>query len=350
MVDKNDFVFSFSELKDYLLQKKLDLKKVGLTKVKHPFFMMIPKYYVDLINWYDPEDHLRKMVVTNNLENDVKKYEIDDPIGDRRHSPVPGIVHRHKDRCLLMLTNFCPVHCRFCFRKNLLSSNTYDFGKSIDYIKNHKEIWEVIFSGGDPFMLTDDFLGKVIKALKQIKHLKMIRFHTRIPTVYPKRVNKHFATILSKSKPLTIVLHINHPKEITPEFIRSVNLLKKTSAILLSQSVLLKGVNDNSQTLEKLFRRLMEIGIKPYYLHHLDYTKGTDYFRVSIEQGKRIFQKLRVNISGVSLPRYVVDLPGGHGKIPVFWLKTLSKGKYEASDFLGKKVIYDDPSYVKLKV
>ncbi|MBI2029211.1 KamA family radical SAM protein [Candidatus Gottesmanbacteria bacterium] len=342
MLSKSDFVFSTSELKTYLGQKGINMNKAGMD-VKHPFFMMVPKYYLDLIDWNDNNDPLRKMVITSSLENDIKKYELTDPIGDRPHTPVPGIVHRYQDRCLLMLSNVCAVHCRFCFRKNLLNSNTYDFKKSIEYIKKHKEIWEVILSGGDPFMMEDIFLQKIITALKQIKHIKMIRFHTRTPAVYPKRITDDFVKIISQAKPSIIVFHINHPREITPEFIQSVAKLKKTSSILLSQTVLLKGVNDNTQTLTRLFKSLVEIGIKPYYLHHLDYTVGTDYFRISVEEGKKIYRELS-SISGHCIPEYVIDIPGGLGKIPVFWFNHVGKNKYQATDFAGKKVVYSDPS------
>lgn len=336
---KKDFIFSVRELNQYLESKKI---KSSFKEIKHPFSMMVPKYYLDLINWNDTNDPIRKMVITSSLENDIKKYELVDPIGDKMHEPVPGVVHRHKDRCLLMLTSVCAVHCRFCFRKSLLKSNTYDYKKSIEYIKKHTEIWEIILSGGDPFMLTDKFLNEVITALKQIKHIKLIRFHTRTPAVYPKRVTKDFTMILSKAKPLVIVFHINHPNEITPEFLKSLLKLRKTGAILLSQTVLLKGVNDNSETLIRLFRRLVESGIKPYYLHHLDYAYGTHYFRVSIKQGRKIYSEVRNQVSGHTIPEYVIDVPGGLGKIPVFWFKHISHSKYQVTGSKGRKITYQD--------
>lgn len=342
MLNKNDFIFSFADLKDYLIQKKLDLKKVGLEEVKDPFFMMIPKYYIDLIHWHDPDDPLRKMVLTSSLESNIKKYEIKDPIGDRADTKVPGIIHRYPDRCLLMLTNSCAVHCRFCFRKSLLKNNTVDLTKSLNYLKKHKEVWEVILSGGDPFMLTNDFLQQVISELRKIPHIKIIRFHTRVPVVYPKRINKDFLKIISKAYPLVIVFHINHPKEMTSQFLKKVEQLKSSKALLLSQSVLLKNINNDPKILADLFKKLLEIGIKPYYLHHLDNAIGTDYFRVSIEEGKQIMKELQSKISGICLPEYVVDLPGGNGKVPVFWLKKVSKKSYSVINYQGKKVIYRD--------
>lgn len=342
MLNKNDFIFSFKELREYLSKKGWEIAKTGLKEeIKNNFFLMIPKYYLDLIDWYDPNDPLRKMVLTSSLENDVKKYEIEDPIGDRTSTKVPGIIHRYPDRCLLMLTHDCAVHCRFCFRKSLLKNNRVDLTKSLEYIKNHKEIWEVILSGGDPFMLSNEFLNKVITSLRKIQHIKVIRFHTRAPVVYPKRIDKNFLKIISKAHPLVIVFHINHPREITYEFIKKVEQLKSSKALLLSQSVLLKDINNDPKILTDLFKKLVETGIKPYYLHHLDKAKGTHHFRIAIEEGKKIFEKLRKNISGVCLPSYVIDLPD-QGKIPVSWLQKLSKNTYTGVNYLGKKVSYKD--------
>ncbi len=342
-MDKQDFIFSVSQLKEYLREKKWDIDRIPLPQeeLHDNFFLLIPKYYVDLINWYDESDPLRKMVLTSNLESDIKEYELQDPIGDESHSPIPGIVHRYPNRCLLMLTNICPVHCRFCFRRNLLSHNQADFEKSMQYIEEHTELWEVILSGGDPFMFTDYFLAKIITRLKQINHIKIIRFHTRTPAVYPKRVTPEFLKIISKAQPF-IVLHINHPKEITRDFIDCVNGLKGTGAILLSQTVLMKDVNDDEKTLGLLFKKLIEIGVKPYYLHHLDLAAGTHHFRVSVEKGKSIMQKLRGNLSGICLPEYVIDTPGGYGKIPVFWFKHIAKNMYKATSFEGKNIVYTD--------
>ncbi len=344
-MNKQDFIFSIPQLKDYLKEKRWDIARITLPSKKelnNQFFLLVPKYYIDLINWYDPEDPLRKMVITSNLETDRHPYELEDPIGDQSHSPLPGIVHRYPDRCLLMLTNICAVHCRFCFRRNLLHNNKADFEKSIQYIEDHQELWEVILSGGDPFMFTDYFLEKVLNRLTKIKHIKTIRFHTRTPAVYPQRVTCEFLNIISKARPLTVVFHINHPREITDEFKKSVELLKNAGAMLLSQTVLMKGVNNNSETLSHLFKGLVEISIKPYYLHHLDLAEGTHHFRVPIEEGKSIMHKLRGNISGVCLPEYVIDTPGGYGKVPVFWFQHVSKNTYQTTSFEWKNIVYID--------
>lgn len=339
-MNKKDFIYSLEELSCYLSKKKLDVEKINKTNKNFPF--LVTKYYADIINWNDENDPLKKMVLTNGLENDIKKYELQDPIGDKKYSPVPGIIHKYENRCLLNLTNACAVHCRFCFRKNLLTKNKNNLNASLKYLQEHEKIWEVILSGGDPFILTDSFLQETIVKLKKIKHIKLIRFHTRIPTVYPKRVTEEFIKIIKLASPVTIVIHINHPKEITPEFKSAVRKLKKTNAVLLSQSVLLKGINNKAEILGNLFKQLMEIGIKPYSLYHLDLTAGTNHFRTSIKEGKAIMNEVTKNTSRICIPEYSVDIPGGLGKIPVSQLQETKNNEYTAINYLGNKIAYKD--------
>lgn len=344
-MNKRDFVFSHQELKKYLLRKNPNLKKVLEPAVREKdfvFSLLLSKYYINLIDWLNPEDPIRKMAVTTKSEKEIKKYELKDPIGDKLNSPVPGIIHRHKDRCLLNLTNACAMHCRFCFRRNLLSHNKANLTDCLKYINGHEEIWEVVLSGGDPFMMTDSFLRRVVSNLREIKHVKIIRFHSKVPTVYPKRITGNLIKILKSASPTIISIHVNHPREITPEFIKAVNKLKKANLTLLSATVLLKGVNNDVLVLEELFRKLVEIGVKPYYIHHLDLSAGTDHFRISIEEGKGIMKKLRENTSGVCIPEYTVDIPGGLGKVPVSELQRTGKNKYSATNSDGRKIIYED--------
>ncbi len=343
-MDKNNFIFSSAQLKDYLTSKGIDTEKAFLENHTEPakFFTLIPKYYLNLINWYDPADPLRQMAVASSLEDTIYDYELQDPIGDHSHEPVPGIIHRYPDRCLLMLTNVCAIHCRFCFRKNLLTENKAMYEQAMEYIKRTADLWEVIFSGGDPFMLTDYFLNQVMNRLDSFDHIRIIRFHTRTPAVFPRRITDKFIRNIRSRKQIIVVIHINHPREITPEFIRSLRLLKKAKVMLLSQTVLLKGVNDNTEILAELFKELVAVGVKPYYLHHLDPAAGTHYFRISVEEGKKIYQRLRGTISGHCIPEYVIDSPGGHGKIPVMWFERMSENEYEAVNFEGKKIRYTD--------
>ena len=338
---REDFVFSVAQLREYLRLKNIPIAP-GLLSEEHPFRLLIPTYYVDLINWQDPNDALMKMVLTSNLEQDVRPYEVEDPIGDKPHSPVPGVIHRHKNRCLLMLTNVCAVHCRFCFRKNMLNDNRADMPAAMDYIKATDSIEEVILSGGDPFTFPDVFMKSVVTKLGAVEHVRMIRFHTRTPVVYPARVTESFQAALVGHTPTTVVLHINHVREITPEFVSSVYTMKKAGIMLLSQTVLMKGVNDSVEDLSALMRGLVECGVKPYYLHHLDAAAGTHHFRISLSAGRALYAGLRASISGIAVPLYVIDLPGGYGKYPVDMFVQMKKGEYEVTLHDGRRHTYID--------
>ncbi len=337
-MNSKDFITSINDLKDYLKNKGHKLDKSIFVKI-NTFPILLTKYYANLIDWTNINDPLMKMVLPSSLENITKPYELIDPVGDNLKSPIAGLVHRHTNRCLVLVSNQCAVHCRFCFRKNRLPI-IFNLNKIIDYIQKHKELWEVILSGGDPFMLTNTRLRKLINSLKKIKHIKVIRIHTHIPTVFPKRINNGLLEIIKVNKPIVIVIHINHPNEITKEFRYAVKKLISSKAMVLSQSVLLRGVNNNPNILEKLFKNLIILGIKPYYLHHLDLVPGTSHFRISLEEGKAIMKILRQNISGICMPEYILDNPEGKTKIPVFWFnKKKNKYYYEG---LRNKISYRD--------
>lgn len=338
---REDFVFSVAELRAYLDKQGVKYDPALLVE-EHPFRLLIPKYYIDLIDWTDANDPLLRMVLTSNLEQEVREYEVADPIADKPHSPVPGVVHRHADRCLLMLTNMCAVHCRFCFRKNMLETNRADMRGAIEYIASQKDIREVILSGGDPFTFPDAFMQSVVEQLTSIEHVRLIRFHTRTPVVYPARITDSFLKALIGAKPTTVVLHINHPREITPAFVQSINRLNSSGAMVLSQTVLMKRVNDSADALQELFVRLVEIGVKPYYLHHLDAAAGTHHFRISLARGKELYAKLRQTTTGIAIPTYVIDLPGGLGKYPVDLFKHVSGREYSVQLHDGTLHAYID--------
>jgi lysine 2,3-aminomutase len=247
---------------------------------------------------------------------------MDDPLAEKKYSPVRGIVRKYPDRVILCPTYACPVRCAFCFRKNLVDGKNGELSKdeliaAIDYIKKDKTIREVILSGGDPLFLPPKTLSDISKNLTAISHIKLLRVHTRIPVTLPSRITKKMAATLRRATPLWIVIHINHPKEITPQFKKAVAILRTVNIPLLSQSVLLRGVNDNPETLKKLFYGLTELGIKPYYLHQCDPARGTKKYWVNIKKGKKIMRQLRKEISGVCLPTYVVDSPH-RGKTPLY--------------------------------
>lgn len=248
--------------------------------------------------------------------------ERDDPIGDAVHSPVPGVVHRYPDRVLLMPTTVCPVYCRFCFRRETvghgggtLPADALD--AAIGYIAARPAIHEVILTGGDPLVLSPRRLGEIRARIDEIAHVEVIRIHTRVPVAEPDRVTTALTESLAGEKPVYVSIHCNHADELDPDACAAIARLHAGGFPLLSQTVLLRGVNDDAETLAALFRKLVRHRVRPYYLHHPDLAPGTARFRVPVEQGQAIMRALRGHVSGLCLPTYVLDIPGGHGKVPV---------------------------------
>ena len=244
-----------------------------------------------------------------------------DPIGDHAHSPVKGIVHRYPDRLLLMPTLSCAVYCRFCFRRESVGDagvlSATELAAALAYIRATESVWEVILTGGDPLSLSARRLTEILAALDAIPHVKTVRIHTRVPVAAPERINAALVTALrAVSKPVYVGIHCNHAAELTPEVRAACGRLASAGVPLLAQSVLLKGVNDSVEALEALFRALVETRVRPYYLHHLDLAPGTGHFRVPIDEGQRLAQALRGRLSGIALPTYILDIPGGAGKVP----------------------------------
>lgn len=284
--------------------------------------LRVPRYYLDLIDWCDPADPLRRQVLPTAAELAVHPDELADPIGDDAHSPTPGVVHRYPDRALLLLTAACAVHCRFCFRREFVGQparalSPAQFEAAFAYLARHDEIWEVILSGGDVLTLPDAYLAGVLARLRAIPHLRIVRVHSRVPAVLPARLSDELARLLRRHAPVYLVAHVNHPREVTPAFAHAVGRLVDAGVPVLSQSVLMAGVNDDAAVLGDLFRRLVESRVKPYYLHHPDLARGTGHFRVSVATGRRLMRELRGRVSGLCLPTYVLDTPGGLGKVPL---------------------------------
>jgi len=268
-------------------------------------------------------DPVAVQYVRSDLEDNHLGKETFDPIGDNKHSVCAGLIHREKNRVLFKITDICNIYCRFCFRKEMVGKgkgvlSDDEIKTAINYIKNNNIISEVILSGGDPLTLSNRRLKDLLTELDTIDHLDNIRIHTRTPMVKPDRIDKKLLQIFkSLKKPLYIVLHVNNAKEISHEVEEAFFNLHQSGAVLLSQSVLLKNVNDNIEALETLMRTLTKNRIKPYYLHHLDHAKGTEHFRVPIENGQALYRELKKRVSGISLPTYVLDIPGGYGKMPI---------------------------------
>lgn len=248
--------------------------------------------------------------------------ERDDPIGDDAHAPLAGVVHRYPDRVLLMPTTACPVYCRFCFRRErvghgatTLSAAALD--AALAYIADRPGIREVILTGGDPMILSARRLGGILRRAAAIAAVEVIRIHTRVPVADPGRIDRALVAALRQDAPVYVLIHCNHEREIDPAAARAIAALADAGIPLLGQTVLLKGVNDDAETLAALFRALVRHRVRPYYLHHPDLAPGTARFRLSIERGQALMRSLRGRISGLCLPAYVVDIPGGHGKVPV---------------------------------
>jgi lysine 2,3-aminomutase len=253
----------------------------------------------------------------------VQPNEKPDPIGDDAHSPVSGIVHRYPDRVLFKLVHVCAVYCRFCFRREMigpgkataLTQGAYD--NALAYIRAHSEIWEVILTGGDPLMLSPRRLGEIMADLAAIDHVRIIRIHTRVPVAEPARISGEMVAALKVRGATTwVALHANHVRELTSKARAACAAIVDAGIPMVSQSVLLRGVNDDAATLEALMRGFVECRIKPYYLHHGDLAPGTSHLRTTLEQGQAIMRALQGRVSGLCQPDYVVDIPGGHGKAP----------------------------------
>lgn len=275
-----------------------------------------------LISSTDPSDPIAAQYLPTLRELDTTPGELSDPIGDHAYSPVTGIVHRYADRVLLKIVGVCPVYCRFCFRREMVGPagdgnlSAAELSAALGYIRDHHEIWEVILTGGDPLVMSPRRLREIASALAQIPHVKVLRIHTRIPVVDPERVDAELIDALKTSgKTIYLALHANHPREMTAEARTALSRLADGGIVLLSQSVLLKGINDNADTLAELMRAFVEARVKPYYLHHPDMAPGTGHFRLSIEEGQAIMRALRSRVSGLCIPAYILDLPGGYGKV-----------------------------------
>jgi lysine 2,3-aminomutase len=304
------------------LARQADLAQ--LEKVAARYAIAVTPELAALIDPADPADPIARQFIPSADELLVQPGERADPIGDDAHSPVSGIVHRYPDRVLFKLVHVCAVYCRFCFRREMvgpgkesaLSDKAY--AGAIDYIRAHSEIWEVILTGGDPLMLSPRRLSEIMADLAAIDHVKIIRLHTRVPVADPARITAEMVEALKAAGATTwIALHANHARELTENARAAVARLVDAGIPMVSQSVLLKGVNDNPAALEALMRSFVECRIKPYYLHHGDLAPGTAHLRTTIAHGQELMRALRGRVSGLCQPDYVLDIPGGAGKSPV---------------------------------
>lgn len=321
----------------------------AVSRVAERYAVAISPTIAELIDRDDPNDPIARQFVPDAAELTLLPEEREDPIGDKPHSPVTGIVHRYPDRVLLKAVHVCPVYCRFCFRREMVGPQGLgtltpaELDAAIAYIAEHEEIWEVILTGGDPLVLSPRRLTEIMERLKPIAHVKIVRFHTRVPVVEPERINADLITALKASGKATYVaLHANHPREMTQEARDASARLIDAGVVMVSQSVLLKGVNDDADVLAALMRAFVETRIKPYYLHHPDLAPGTSHFRLSIEEGQALVASLRGRVSGLCQPAYILDIPGGHGKAVISAASIAADGGgcYTVTDFRGEQHAY----------
>ncbi len=296
---------------------------LALREVAARYAIAITPDVARLIDETDPADPIARQFVPTLAELDHRPEESKDPIGDRTKSPVRGIVHRYRDRVLLKAVAVCPVYCRFCFRREMVgpeneaSLTESELDAAISYIAEHPQIWEVVITGGDPLILSPRRVTELSARLSDIPHVRVIRWHTRVPVVSPDTVSQELTEALASARPAVFVaVHANHARELTEKARAACRRLTRAGVSLVSQTVLLKGVNDDADALEDLMRSFVEAGVKPYYLHHPDLAPGTGHFRVPIETGQLLMRQLRQRVSGLAMPTYVLDIPGAFGKVP----------------------------------
>lgn len=295
----------------------------GIESTKGIYPLAITPYYFSLIDPVDPQDPIRLQCTPRAIEVDPKIQSMGEPDPFKEEGSIAGLTHRYPDRVLMNVTTFCAVYCRHCMRKRIFSRgersrSMRELKNMIDYIKKHEEIRDVLISGGEPLSLSYKKLDYILSELRKIKHVEMVRFGTRLPVLAPQRFfDDRFLDLLEKYSPIWINTHFNHPKEITPESQEAIERLLRRGIPVNNQTVLLKGINDDPQTMLELFRGLLRIKVKPQYLFHCDPVKGAIHFRTSIDKGIEIMEYLRGRISGMGIPTYAVDLPGGRGKVPI---------------------------------
>jgi len=298
-------------------------EKQEIKKAAAVFPMAITPYYASLIDWNDTACPIRLQCIPSMQELDFGFAEMDDPLNEEAFSPLPGLIHRYPDRVLLLVTLECSTYCRHCTRKRKVGDptqaiNIQGIDAGIKYIKDHHEIRDVLLSGGDPFFLGDRFLENIIRKIREISHVEVIRIGTRTPVVLPQRITDTLVKILQKYHPIWINTHFNHPREFTPESTQALAKLANAGIPLGNQTVLLKGINDSPAVIKALLHLLVKNRVRPYYLYHCDYSRGIKHFRTSIAAGVEILEKLIGYTSGFAIPTYVVDIPGGGGKVPIF--------------------------------
>ncbi len=314
------------------------------------FRMATTPYYASLIDPNDPNDPIRRQAIPSILETQLDANDLADPLGEMADSPVPHVVHRYPDRVLLLVTMQCAMYCRHCTRRRVVGEEDcaiteHELQNAIAYIRAHAEIRDVLISGGDPLTMGTAKLERILSALRAIDHVEIIRIGTRVPVVLPMRITSELTDMLRKYHPIWINTHFNHPRELTPEAAHACAALVDAGIPLGNQTVLLKGINDNAEMMKRLLLGLVKMRVRPYYLYQCDLSCGIGHFRTRVETGIEIMHQLTGNISGYALPKYVIDAPGGGGKIPVGYEYVLKKDDREVvlENYKGLTYRYPQP-------
>ncbi len=322
----------------------------GIKRAKGRLAMAITPYFFSLIDRADPKCPIRKQAIPRLDEFSVASCEMVDPCGEDNHSPVPGLVHRYPDRALLIVTDSCAMYCRYCTRRRMVGEelppmSIERFEDAYKYIKSKKVIRDVLISGGDPLMMKTEVLEGYIKKLRTIQHLEIIRIGTRVPVTLPMRVDAGLVEMLKKYHPIYMSIHFSHPREITPDVAKACGMLADAGIPLGSQTVLLKGINDRPAVMKKLMQDLLKTRVRPYYIYQCDMVVGTNHFRTPVAVGVNIMEELRGHTTGYAVPTFVVDAPGGGGKIPITptYLISQAKGKVILRNYENKIFNYIEP-------
>ena len=328
----------------------------GIKNSKGRLAMAVTPYFVSLMDPTNAACPIRKQAIPRVEECHLSKNDMVDPCGEDKDSPVPGLVHRYPDRVLLLVTDQCAVYCRYCTRRRLVGANERSitqgsFEEALKYLKSHRKVRDVLLSGGDPLLLENERLEELLSRLRAVPHIELLRIGTRAPVTLPQRITTGLVRMLKKYHPLMISIHFTHPKEITDAVKRACGELADAGIPLGSQTVLLKGINDKPYIMKKLVQELLKIRVRPYYIYQCDLATGTEHFRTSVATGIQIIEKLRGHTTGYAVPTYVVDAPGGGGKIPLAPVSLVSraKGKVVLKNYEGKIFEYPEANIIEFK-
>ena len=341
------------------LKEVIELSPEEIEGIKHSkgrLALAVTPYFASLMDPVSPSCPIRKQAIPRIQEFHLAKSDMMDPCGEDKDSPVPGLVHRYPDRVLLLVTDQCAVYCRYCTRRRLVGSHERsitqgNFEEVLKYLRTHRKVRDVLLSGGDPLLLENERLEEILSRLRAIPHIELLRIGTRAPVTLPMRITPGLVRMLKRYHPLMMSIHFTHPKEITDAVKRACSELADGGIPLGSQTVLLKGINDKPNIMKKLVHELLKIRVRPYYIYQCDLAMGTEHFRTSVATGVQIIEKLRGHTTGYGVPTFVVDAPGGGGKIPVDPVYMISRGngKVVLRNYEGKTFEYPEPNIIEFK-